>query len=620
MLKSFFLSCLMVLLSGSAAGQHESHAGHHQQQPVAAQPKKTETVWTCSMHPQIKLPQPGKCPVCHMDLIELKADTAADDSAVPVLTLSPYAEKLAEVQTAEVQRKFIPHELPLNGYIDYDEGSIADIALRFSGRIDKLYVNYTGIRVRRGDHIAEVFSPELAIMQNEYLSELRTARNTPPAQQPLRTTFAFVKNKMLQWGFTEEQIEEIGRKGTVSENLTVNAPITGTVIEKQVVEGQYFTKEERLFRIADLTRLWLILDVYEMDLPFLHYGQQVEFRADAWPGENFHGTVSYISPTLNARTRTIPVRVNLANPDGKLKPGMYVKATVRVVLDRHGHVIDDKLAGKWISPMHPEIIRDKAGKCDVCGMDLVTAESLGYAATPSDPGQAPLVIPASAPLITGRRAVVYVRTAPGRYEGRQVALGPKAGAFYLVRSGLNEGDEVVTVGNMKIDGAMQISGRASMTSPENFDIPEAAREKNTASHREPVPEDTPDLTGVFRALLALHPPLVKSDAQASAKALAAVRLSINGLPEASPHRGRLLALFPEKLPADIGRLRAIYGQVSDLLSRWSDAPGFKKPALKYHRFYCPMAFDDKGGVWFQDNASLENPYFGAAMLKCGMEK
>ncbi|MDD4817982.1 MAG: efflux RND transporter periplasmic adaptor subunit [Victivallaceae bacterium] len=595
MMKQLFALGLAAVLSSAFATE-----GEHQH-PSPTPTKATESVWTCSMHPQIRMPRPGKCPICHMDLIPLKSDAAGRHSAVPMLTLSPYAEKLAEVRTAKVERKFVPAELFLNGRIDYDESSIADIALRFPGRIDKLYINYTGVRVHQGEHMAKVFSPDLAVMQTEYLLEIRKSD-----QESLRES---VRNKILSWGFTPEQIAEIEKRGVVVSQLTINAPIDGTVIEKNVVEGQYFDKETRLFRIADLSRLWLILDVYEMDLPLIHYGQEVEFRTDATPGETLRGVISYVGPVLDPKTRTVPVRINLANPDGRLKPGMFARATVRAVLDEHGKIIDDRLAGKWISPMHPEIIRDQPGKCPVCGMDLVPAESLGFSTTPSAKAHPPLVIPATAPLLTGKRAVVYVRTAPGKYEGRTVELGPRTGDFYPVRSGLAGGEEVVTSGTMKIDSAMQIAGLPSMTSPENF----AAQ---------PMKMDMPktaSLDDVFRAVLAVHAPLVKGDAGAAATKLAAVRKAVEALP-ADAKRQELLATLPETLPADIGGLRAVYGKLAEVLYRRSEEPGFDKQALKLHRFHCPMALGGKGGYWFQDSAKLENPYFGAAMLQCGEEK
>ena len=183
-------------------------------------------------------------------------------------------------------------------------------------------------------------------------------------------------------------------------------------------------------------------EAYESDLPWLHYGQSVRFTSEAFPGETFTGQIAFIDPVLDARTRMVRMRVNLANTQSKLKPDMFVRAVVRSRIAKGGQVMDPGLAGKWISPMHPEIIKDEPGTCDICGMDLVSAQSLGYAEATQD--TAPLVIPASAPLITGKRAVVYLDKGNGIYEGRDITLGPRAGDHYLVERGLKEGDRVVT--------------------------------------------------------------------------------------------------------------------------------------------------------------------------------
>ena len=162
------------------------------------------------------------------------------------------------------------------------------------------------------------------------------------------------------------------------------------------------------------------------------------------------------------------VRVNLANPTGKLKPEMFVKAVVRTAVASGGRVMDPELAGKWICPMHPEVVRAEQGACDVCEMDLVTTESQGYVALRADEAEKPLVIPATAPLVTGTRAIVYVEVPDAEeptYEGREIVLGPRAGDWYLVRSGLREGERVVTRGNFKIDSALQIRAKPSMMNP-----------------------------------------------------------------------------------------------------------------------------------------------------------
>jgi Cu(I)/Ag(I) efflux system membrane fusion protein len=187
----------------------------------------------------------------------------------------------------------------------------------------------------------------------------------------------------------------------------------------------------------------------------------------------FKGKISFIAPVLDAKTRTVKLRVNVDNSEGKLKPGMFVRATVRAKVAQSGTVMDPEMAGKWICPMHPSVIKSQFGTCEKCGMDLVTTESLGYVQA-GEPNEAPLVIPTSAPLITGKRAVVYVRlpnTEKPTFEGREIVLGPRAGDYYIVESGLMEGEIVVTNGSFKIDSALQIQAKPSMMSPEGAAAP-----------------------------------------------------------------------------------------------------------------------------------------------------
>jgi Cu(I)/Ag(I) efflux system membrane fusion protein len=267
---------------------------------------------------------------------------------------------------------------------------------------------------------------------------------------------------------SQEQIADVERNGNASDDITIFSPISGVVIHKNAVEGMYVETGTRVYTLADLTRLWVKLDAYESDLPWLRYGEQVEFSTQSLPGETFRGRISFIDPVLTADTRTVKVRVNVPNTDGRLKPGMFVRAVARPRVASDGSVVDSSLAGKWISPMHPEIVKDEPGQCDICGMDLVRAEEFGLL-TDEAAVEMPLVIPVTAPLLTGKRAVVYVRV-PGQdrptFEGREVVLGPRAGDYYIVREGLREGERVVTNGAFKIDSALQIVAKPSMMSPE----------------------------------------------------------------------------------------------------------------------------------------------------------
>ena len=254
-------------------------------------------------------------------------------------------------------------------------------------------------------------------------------------KQTAALTVESARQKLSLWGLTSEQIRRIETERTPSDHLTIYAPESGVVVKRHIGQGAYVQTGERIYTTADLSHLWLKLEVYESDLPWIQYGQSVEFRAEALPGERFAGRISFIDPLLDEKTRTVGVRVNVDNADGRLKPGMLVRAVVRSQTAANGNVANASLVGKWISPMHPEIVKEQAGLCDVCGMALVRTDSLGYVDQSTDSLQAPLLLPASAPLLTGKRAIVYVAMSgkAGHYEGREVELGPRAGDYYIVR-------------------------------------------------------------------------------------------------------------------------------------------------------------------------------------------
>jgi Cu(I)/Ag(I) efflux system membrane fusion protein len=420
------------------------------------------------MHPQIRQPKPGKCPICFMDLVPVSSE--AGDIGERQISFSEAAVKLMEIETAPVERKFVTAEIRMVGKIDYDETRIKDITAWVPGRIDRLYVDFTGITVSKGDHMVYLYSPQLLSAQAELLQAVKAAESAKAASELIRTSTAATldaaKEKLRLLGLTREQIADIEKTGKVVDHLTIYAPVGGVVIQKNATEQMYVETGTRIYTIADLSQLWVKLDAYESDMMWVRYGQEVEFETEAYPGEVFKGRISFIDPVLDPETRTVKLRVNVQNRDGKLKPEMFVRAVVRSKVAKGGRVMDEAMAGKWICPMHHDIVKDAASSCDICEMDLVTTESLGYV-TVDTTGQAPLVIHASAPLITGKRAVVYVRVRGSdkpTYEGREIVLGPRAGDYYIVNSGLSEGELVVTRGNFKIDSAMQIQAKPSMMS------------------------------------------------------------------------------------------------------------------------------------------------------------
>lgn len=470
---------------GHAAMAMDTHAGHEghgaMQSPAthagSSHPLEQQSaeVWSCSMHPHIKRDGPGQCPICAMDLIPVRqAPFDMDDQEPRQITLSTAQRARMRIATVPVERRYPTAEIRLVGKVTYDETRLAYITAWVPGRIDDLLVDYTGVTVRKGDHMVKLYSPELLSAQEELLQAIRgmtdlSRSNVESLRRSAAGTVEAARDKLRLWGLSSVQIEDIERSGKTSEQVTIFSPASGVVIHRNAQEGMYVDTGTRIFTVADLDAVWVQLDAYESDLQWLRYGQTVNFTTEAYPGKRFSGVVSFIDPVLNPQTRTVNVRVNVDNKDGRLKPEMFVRAKVFAQFASHGQIFDESLIGKWVSPMHPEIIKDEPGQCDICGMDLVPAESLGYASASASHGGAPLVIPATAALLTGKRAVVYVEQPEAErptYVGREVVLGPRAGDSYVVESGLSEGDLVVVSGNFKIDSALQIQAKPSMMNPE----------------------------------------------------------------------------------------------------------------------------------------------------------
>lgn len=421
--------------------------------------------WTCAMHPQIRKPAPGDCPICQMELVPIKPSAGG----LRTLTIKPSVKQLMKVETRPVERKYVTADIRMVGKIEFDETRLAHITAWVSGRLDRLYVDYTGVQVKKGDHMVYIYSEQLYSIQEELISAIRFQRENPSRRTDRLDLAEAAREKLSLLGLTDEQIKKIEALDEPEDHITIYSPVGGIVIEKLKQEGDRVMTGDRIYTVADLTQLWVKLDAYESDLAWLRYGQKVTFTSEAFPGEKFEGRIAFIDPVLNEDTRTVKVRVNLPNPVGRLKPEMFVRAVVESNIASGGRVLDDQLVGKWISPMHPEIVKDQPGTCDICGMPLVRAETLGYVQSEADSLAKPLVIPVTAALKTGTRAIVYVEVAGAKeptYEGREVLLGARAGDYYLVRNGLFEGEMVVTHGNFKIDSALQIQAKPTMMTPE----------------------------------------------------------------------------------------------------------------------------------------------------------
>ena len=603
------------------------------------------TSWTCSMHPQIQQPEAGQCPICGMDLIPVTSQDSHQLSFREI-ALSDRARKLAKIQVAPVERKFVSAEINMVGKIDYDETRLGYITARVPGRIDRMYVDYTGITVRKGDHLLELYSPELVSTQQELIQTIKSAEES--GLEIMKQNVSSIRERLRLWGLTSEQISTIERSNKVTDHVTIYAPMGGIVIKRDGLEGMYVNTGTSIYAIADLSSVWLQLDAYESDVQWIRYGQEVEFETETFPGEIFKGKIAFIDPVLNEKTRTVKVRVNVVNKEGKLKPGMFAHATVKSKVAAGGKVMDPNLDGKWISPMHPEIVKDGPGTCDICGMPLVRAEQLGYVSAADIEKESALVIPASAPLITGKRAVVYLQV-PGKegvYEGREVTLGARAGDYYIVKEGLREGEIVVVNGNFKIDSAIQILAKPSVMNPEGGVSPaahqhdhggEAARQTLT-----PVTDEISDLPLEVPSQFLEHMDAVYLDyfdiqyalshdrlleAKLSAKKL---QIDLNNVNhkflQGQAHEFWMANLrVIKKSNTDIEQAESIeesriaFEKLSNVLIATTKRFGSSgmQPILLYH---CPMAFDSKGADWLQNKEGPENPYFGNKMFKCGTQE
>ena len=370
-----------------------------------------ETIWTCSMHPQIRQHEPGLCPICAMELVPVSSTSAGDEDVDPnEIQLSASAAKLAEIQTVVVKRGIPQKTTNLLGKIKPDERNVAEITARYGGRLEKLSVNFTGQNVKKGQTLASIYSPDLITAQKELLEAIKYKDTNP-------SFYIAAKGKLKLWNLSDEQVAAIEREGEPQLYFDILSPISGTVTKRHVAIGEYIKKGTALFEVIDLTKVWLLFEAYESDLPWIKVSDKIEFALQSFPGKTYTGKVSYIDPFIDAATRVAQVRVEVPNPDLTLKPEMFATGTLESDFGKE------------------------------------TNE---------------LLIPKTAILWTGKRSVVYVKI-PNRSEisflYREIVLGPEASNFYVVASGLSEGEEIAINGVFKIDASAQLAGKTSMMNP-----------------------------------------------------------------------------------------------------------------------------------------------------------
>ena len=591
--------------------------------------------YICPMDPQIRQNKPGRCPICGMalELADKSSANTSDKKLDELATrIEPAQRRLANIQTDEVRSQPIQTTINTVGSIAIDESRMATIAAYVDGRIERLFADYTGVEVATGDHLAVVYSPELFTAQVEYLDNRRRLRNSTNTLEAVRQAHQrFVINsrrKLQELGLQEKQIQQLEQSEKAESRQTVYAPIGGTVIEKLAVEGKYVQSGEPIYRIADLSTVWLKLELFPEDASRIRFGQVVEARVASLPNERFQGRVAFIDPTVNERKRTVGVRVEFLNEERKLRPGDYADAKIFVPIGQQGEVFDSELAGKWISPMHPQIIRDAPGTCPICGMDLVSTARYGYALEPVEQPKSKYV-PRSALLMAGQYSVVYVETEPGRFEMRPVTIGPILRDRVIILDGLAQGEKVATAGNFLIDSQMQLSNpqKPSLVDPtkaiakaKERKVPlEFADIRLTLIHDESG-QDLEQLYETYfriqRSLAADNQPLATS--ATLLHQLAARLAEASDVPQDAQTQLKIIAKHSEHLhhlelqKARLDAFRPISHAIVTLatLVRGSSGDG------SFHHMFCPMV---KGGAgdWLQDNEKLLNPYWGSEMLTCG---
>jgi len=536
------------------SGHAEERTAQHQHESAATK----ETLWTCSMHPQIRQSEPGDCPICGMELIPL-ADAEQDEMNPDAVSMSATAMQLAQVRTAVVSTVNPIKSIQLNGKVQEDERLLASQASHIPGRIENLKVNFTGELVRKGDVLAHVYSPELVTAQQE-LFEAQKIKDTQPS------LLKAARNKLKSWKITNAQIDQILTSGTATENFPIRAEIAGYVVEKLVNEGDYLKKGEAIYRIADLSRVWVLFDVYESDVQWVNRGDQVDFTVKALPGESFKGKISYVDPIIDPVTRVAKARVVVQNKGQMLKPEMFISGKIEASLSEETEQ---------------------------------------------------LAIPKSAVMWTGERSVVYVKQSTDQgvnFTMREIVLGPSLGDSYIIKSGLKTGEEIAVNGTFSIDAAAQLAGKPSMMNHEK------AKEYNLST------EAKNKLDKVLDAYLKLKNSLVNDDFVTAQKNASELNKQIESVPMSVFQKDahELWINYKGKMLPKTTAISRVEG-IDQARDEFIDLSAHMIELLKLFKWndntiyllHCPMADNNNGADWLSAESDIRNPYFGSSMLSCG---
>jgi Cu(I)/Ag(I) efflux system membrane fusion protein len=421
-------------------------AEHAVSAPTSADAGSDVDHYTCSMHPSVKQAQPGKCPICGMDLVPVSKEQQAEG----VVLIDEGRRQLIGVRTSPVVEGPLQSALHAVGRVTYDESALTDVNLKVRGWVTKLLVNETGQRVAKGQPLFTMYSPELYNAEQDFLLANRGAGASAvpdDAAAPRALSFARAARKRLNLlGLSDAQIDAIAAKGEPEENTSVPSPASGFVIEKNLVEGASIDLGMRLFRIAALNRVWVEADVYEADLAHVRVGQPAQVMLDYLPGHSYDAKVSYVYPYLETGARTGRVRIELANQALELRPGMYASVELRA--------------------------------------DLGSG----------------LQVPASAVVYTGPRRLVFVDLGAGRFRPQEVRLGVESDGVYQVLEGLKAGDSVASSGVFLIAAEARISTAAKYWDS----APSDSGEPMAAAPAVPSTAKTPPVSAILPKKAALN--------------------------------------------------------------------------------------------------------------------
>ena len=557
--------------SSSRTGADSSSASLHQ-------PESEATIWTCSMHPQVRLNEPGDCPICGMTLIPLES-MGENEPNMDAIAMSPTAMKIANVETMDVGTGRAVKEIKLTGKITADERRNAVQVSHFPGRIEKLNINFTGEYVKKGQTIGQIYSPALVTAQKELL-EAQKMRDTQPE------LYAAAMQKLHNWKLGDSEIQEILKANKVKETLPIHADISGYVSQKMINPGDYVKTGEPLYQIYDLSKVWVQFDVYESELKWVAVGDEIDFTIASLPGRHFTKTIDFLDPLINSDTRVARARVELENDKGLFKPEMLVSGVVKTAL----------------------------------------------------PGAEGISVPKSAVMWTGKRSVVYVKSVSrdGVYFNmREVTLGPELGESYVIEDGLKVGESIAVNGTFSIDAAAQLAGKPSMMDPEGSDAMSGQDHggmdmtRSTAVEEQKSnlnPEAYEALNSLVETYLVLKDALTKDQFDSAKIAIATLETKLRNIDMKAfqndahatfmvKYNGMLDGIALEQPYENIGAVRKSFKLISDNLISLLHALHYKDENL--HVDYCPMAFHNLGAKWLSIDRDIRNPYFGEEMLTCG---